>query len=128
MKLVEGGVIPETIKALENVKAVLEAAGSGVEKVVKATIFVEDLGDFAKVNEEYKKGNCVTIWIFRWIDLIRRLSTCRQDNVVKSLMGLSDINLDEPHLMCMNCMYIYRRLSYSKSDVAFPNFMMMAYR
>jgi len=57
MTLVPGGVIPETIKTLENLKAVLEAAGSGIEKVVKATIFVEDLGDFAKVNEEYKKGN-----------------------------------------------------------------------
>jgi len=54
-RLVEGGVIPETIKTLENLKAVLEAAGSGIDKVVKATIFVEDLGDFAKVNEEYKK-------------------------------------------------------------------------
>lgn len=56
MTLVEGGVIPETIKALENLTAVLEASGSGVEKVLKTTIFVQDLGDFAKVNEEYRKG------------------------------------------------------------------------
>lgn len=58
MQLVEGGVVPETVKVLENLKAILEAAGSSIENVVKATIFVEDLGDFAKVNEEYKKGNC----------------------------------------------------------------------
>lgn len=57
MTLVEGGVVPETAKALENLKAVLEAAGSSIENVVKTTIFVQDLGDFAKVNEEYKKGN-----------------------------------------------------------------------
>lgn len=57
MKLVEGGVVPETIQVLKNLKAVLDASGSSVEQVVKATIFVEDLGDFALVNEEYKKGN-----------------------------------------------------------------------
>lgn len=51
-----GGAVPEMAKALENLQAVLEAAGSGVDKVVKATIFVEDLGDFANINEEYKKG------------------------------------------------------------------------
>lgn len=54
--LVPGGAVPEMAKALENLQAVLEAAGSGVDKVVKATIFVEDLGDFANINEEYKKG------------------------------------------------------------------------
>lgn len=54
--LVSGGAVPEMAKALENLKAILEASGSGVEKVVKATIFVEDLGDFANINEEYKKG------------------------------------------------------------------------
>lgn len=61
MELVEGGVVPEMVKALEHVKAVLEAAGSGIEKVVKGTIFLQDLGDFAKVNEEYKKGNCANL-------------------------------------------------------------------
>lgn len=54
--LVPGGAVPEMAKALENLQAVLEAAGSSVDKVVKATIFVEDLGDFANINEEYKKG------------------------------------------------------------------------
>ncbi|KAG4065470.1 hypothetical protein HA402_002704 [Bradysia odoriphaga] len=55
MTLMPGGAAPEMAKALENLQAVLAAAGSGVEKVVKATIFVEDMGDFANINEEYKK-------------------------------------------------------------------------
>lgn len=56
MQLVPGGAVPEMAKALEHVKAILEAAGSGVDKVVKATIFLQDMGDFSNVNEEYKKG------------------------------------------------------------------------
>lgn len=58
-KLVSGGVVPETKKALENLGAVLDAAGSSYEKVVKTTIFVQNLEEFASVNEEYKKGACV---------------------------------------------------------------------
>lgn len=50
--------MPEDIKAqaamaLSNVKAILEAAGSGMEKVVKATVFLADINDFAAVNEVY---------------------------------------------------------------------------
>lgn len=56
MQIVPGGAVPEMTKALEHVKAVLEASGSGVEKVVKATIFLQDMADFANVNEVYKKG------------------------------------------------------------------------
>lgn len=59
-KLVAGGAGPEMKVALQNLKATLEAAGSGIDKVAKTTIFVQDLGDFATVNEEYKKG--ITIW------------------------------------------------------------------
>lgn len=55
-KLVPGGVIPETRKALENLGATLKAAGSSYEKVVKTTIFVQNLEEFASVNDEYKKG------------------------------------------------------------------------
>lgn len=54
--LVSGGAAAEMAQALENVKAILEAAGSGIDKVVKTTIFVVDLADFARVNQEYKKG------------------------------------------------------------------------
>lgn len=56
--LVTGGAGPEMKKALENLKATLEAADSGIDKVVKCTIFVQDITrDFGVVNEEYKKGN-----------------------------------------------------------------------
>lgn len=59
-KLVNGGVGPEARLALENLKAVLLASGSDVNNVVKTTIFVQNLDDFATVNEEYQKGmfNC----------------------------------------------------------------------
>lgn len=55
-KLVTGGVVPETRKALENLGATLHAAGSSYEKVVKTTIFVQSLDEFSLVNDEYKKG------------------------------------------------------------------------
>ncbi|MDU5949331.1 MAG: Rid family detoxifying hydrolase, partial [Paenibacillus macerans] len=43
----------QTAQALRNVKAVLEAAGSGLDKVVKTTVFLKDMNDFAQVNEVY---------------------------------------------------------------------------
>lgn len=51
--LVEGGIEEQTVRVMENLKAVLAAAGAGFETVLKTTIFVKDLGDFAKVNEIY---------------------------------------------------------------------------
>lgn len=51
--LVEGGIEEQTVRVLENLKAVLEAAGAGLDSVLKTTIYVKDLGDFAKVNEIY---------------------------------------------------------------------------
>lgn len=53
------GVMPEGIEAqaaqsLKNVSAVLEAAGSSMEKAVKVTVFLADMNDFAVVNEVYK--------------------------------------------------------------------------
>jgi 2-iminobutanoate/2-iminopropanoate deaminase len=51
--LVDGGVEPQARRAMENLSAVLEAAGSGVDRIVKTTIFVTDLGDFAAVNAVY---------------------------------------------------------------------------
>ena len=47
------GVQAQTAPALRNVKAVLEAAGSGLDKVVKTTVFLKDMNDFAQVNEVY---------------------------------------------------------------------------
>lgn len=43
-------------QALNNLKAILEAAGSSIDKVVKTTVFVDDLANFAGVNDEYEKG------------------------------------------------------------------------
>jgi len=43
----------QTRQALENLKAVLEAAGSGLDKAVKTTVFLADMDDFAAMNEVY---------------------------------------------------------------------------
>ena len=45
--------IKAAVKVMENIKAILEAAGSSLEKVIKTTIFLQDLNDFEKVNEIY---------------------------------------------------------------------------
>ena len=52
-KLVGGGVSAETARAIENLRAVLEAAGLGLRDVVKTTVYVVDLGEFAALNEVY---------------------------------------------------------------------------
>jgi len=51
--LVEGGVEPETERVMANLTAVLDAAGCGWDDVLKTTIFLVDIGDFAKVNAIY---------------------------------------------------------------------------
>jgi len=51
--LVEGGVQAQTRQALEHVKSVLEAAGTTLENVVKTTVFLQDLNDFAQMNAVY---------------------------------------------------------------------------
>ena len=56
--LTPDGTLPETIEeqtrqSLENVKAVLEAAGSSMDKVVKTTVFLKDMNDFAVMNGIY---------------------------------------------------------------------------
>lgn len=52
-ELVEGGVQAQTRQALENAKAVLEKAGLSLSNVVKTTVFLNDIGDFAAMNEIY---------------------------------------------------------------------------
>ena len=52
-KLVEGGVQAQAQQALENLKAVLEAAGSGLDRVIKTTVFLQSMTDYAAVNEVY---------------------------------------------------------------------------
>jgi 2-iminobutanoate/2-iminopropanoate deaminase len=54
-QIVAGDVRAQVERVMENLGAVLAAAGSGFERVVKATIFVIDLNDFAIVNEIYGK-------------------------------------------------------------------------
>jgi len=51
--LVEGGIREQTRQALANLQAVLEAAGSDKSRVVKTTVFLRDMNDFAAMNEEY---------------------------------------------------------------------------
>jgi len=52
-KLVDGDIEDQTRQALRNVRAVLEAAGASLEDVRKTTLFVTDLGDFARINQVY---------------------------------------------------------------------------
>ena len=54
-KMIEGGVAEQTERVLENLKAVLEAAGSGLDKVLKTTVFLKDMGEFAAMNEVYAR-------------------------------------------------------------------------
>ena len=51
--IVQGGVVEQTHQALKNLRAVLEAAGSGLQQVVKTTIFLTNLDDFQKINQIY---------------------------------------------------------------------------
>lgn len=51
--LVPGGIVEQTTRALENLKAVLEAAGLDFTHVVKTTVFLKSMADFAAMNEVY---------------------------------------------------------------------------
>lgn len=53
MELIETGVVDETHQVLKNVNAILENAGYTLNDVVKASIFLSDMGNFAAVNEVY---------------------------------------------------------------------------
>jgi 2-iminobutanoate/2-iminopropanoate deaminase len=55
-ELVHGTIEEETARALENLRAVLNAAGAGFEHVVKTTVFMVDLADFPKMNEIYGRA------------------------------------------------------------------------
>ena len=52
-KLIEGDVSAQTRRVLENLKAVLEAGGGSLDRVVKATVYLTDLSTFSKMNEVY---------------------------------------------------------------------------
>jgi 2-iminobutanoate/2-iminopropanoate deaminase len=54
-KLVEGGIAAETRQVCENLKAVLEAGGSSLEKVVKVTIYMADLAELMAMNDIFRQ-------------------------------------------------------------------------
>jgi 2-iminobutanoate/2-iminopropanoate deaminase len=54
-QFVSGGVSEQTEQVLKNLSAVLEAAGSGLNRVVKTTVFLADMNDFAEMNQVYEK-------------------------------------------------------------------------
>jgi 2-iminobutanoate/2-iminopropanoate deaminase len=51
--IVEGDIAWQTTRVLENLKAVLEACGSSLDRVLKTTVYLKDMGEFAKMNEVY---------------------------------------------------------------------------
>lgn len=54
-EIIEGSIGVQTERVFENLKAVLEAAGTSLDKVIKTTVFLADLTDFAEMNATYAK-------------------------------------------------------------------------
>jgi 2-iminobutanoate/2-iminopropanoate deaminase len=52
-KLVGGGIEAQTLRVLQNLQAVLEAAGASLANVIKTTVFLQDIGDFGAMNGVY---------------------------------------------------------------------------
>jgi 2-iminobutanoate/2-iminopropanoate deaminase len=55
-QVVEGGITEQTTRVMANLQAILEAAGSSFSRVVKTTVFLMDMGDFAAMNEVYARA------------------------------------------------------------------------
>jgi len=55
-ELLREDVVVQAVRVMKNLEAVLEAAGSSLDKVIKTTIFLADMGDFATVNEIYAEA------------------------------------------------------------------------
>jgi 2-iminobutanoate/2-iminopropanoate deaminase len=55
-ELVDGGIGEQTRQVLQNIRAILEAGGSGLAQVVKTTVFLVDMADFAVMNEVYAEA------------------------------------------------------------------------
>ncbi len=53
--LIDGGVVEQTRQVFENLKGILEAAGSSLDRVVKASVFLKSMGDFAALNQVYEE-------------------------------------------------------------------------
>lgn len=56
MEIVEGGVSEQTVQVMNNLEAVLTAAGTGFKNAVRCTIFLADMNDFGAVNEVYARA------------------------------------------------------------------------
>ena len=54
-KLITGDIGEQTTRVLNNIKAIVEEAGSSMANVLKCTVLLKDIGDFAKMNEAYAK-------------------------------------------------------------------------
>jgi len=52
-QVVSGDVVAQTERVMKNLSAILSAAGSGLEKVVRSTVFLKNMGDFAAMNQVY---------------------------------------------------------------------------
>ena len=66
-QVVAPGITEQTTRVLENLKAILEAAGSSLAQVVKATVFLKDFNDFAAMNAVYgvylaPQGVAAPVW------------------------------------------------------------------
>ena len=55
-EMVPGGIAEQTARALENIRAILEAGGSGMQQVVKTTVFLTDMADFSEMNATYAQA------------------------------------------------------------------------
>ncbi len=54
-QLIQGDIAAQTTRVLENLKGVLEAAGSSLDRVVKTTVYLKDMNDFSAMNEVYAR-------------------------------------------------------------------------
>jgi 2-iminobutanoate/2-iminopropanoate deaminase len=54
-QLIDGDIAAQTERVLENLKAVLESCGSSLDRVVKTTVYLKDMGEFARMNEVYAR-------------------------------------------------------------------------
>jgi len=54
-QVIQGDIAAQTDRVLKNLSAILKAAGTGLEKVVRTTVFLKNIGDFVAMNEAYGK-------------------------------------------------------------------------
>jgi len=54
-QVIQGDIAAQTDRVLKNLSAILKAAGTGLEKVVRSTVFLKNIGDFVAMNEVYGK-------------------------------------------------------------------------